>query len=80
MSPPLLDGVDTGRCGKPFNFAACSIKPEEWIANNTLMRKDNGPCCSLGGWCGLTDGHCEPGTDFREISEGIFILAHYSIY
>ena len=73
MTPPLLDGAESGHCGKAYNFATCSIKPEEWSANSTLMRKENGPCCSMGGWCGETDGHCGAGVDFREISEGIFI-------
>ena len=78
MTPPLLAGVDKGRCGRPFNFATCSINPGEWIEderiNSTLMRQGNGPCCSLGGRCGGTESHCVLGIDFREISEGIFIL------
>jgi len=67
-----LNGPKSSRCGKPFNNTVCSINPADWAANSTLERKQSGPCCSGGGWCGDTDAHCEGGLDFREITKGTF--------
>ena len=65
MNPPVLSGLNYHKCGPKHNHAICSTKKSDWKVKNL---PDNGPCCSLNGYCGETTDHCNyPGVDFREI-------------